>query len=377
MKELDETITERRRQTRSSVYHYLYDAQSPCSKQDIARDLNLSLPTVYQNVAELEKAGLIEYCGASRSVGGRPAMQLRTVAGARCSIGISITGHLLRFIAVDLSLSEIAHREVSHSIDIASDSYSGFVSAQLERFVRENGISQETILGVGITVPGIILPGSTTVSYAPTLSLRNLSFQNVISAIPFPVRLENDGNSGGFAEWYKSADHRNMAFLSLSDGVGGAVFVNGDQYTGGSYRSGEFGHMCVERGGRICACGKRGCLEAYCSSDRLSTDLGITVGEFFDGLNAGNGDFGNIWEEYKQHLAVGIHNIRMSLDCDIVLGGIVADYLNPYLPEIRRLVAEADPFETECTYLRTASDSKYCDILGAALGFIRDFLAEI
>lgn len=377
MKVLNDTITERRRQTRSSVFHYLYSSPVPCSKQDIARDLNLSLPTVYQNVSELEDAGLIEYCGASQSIGGRPAMQLRTVAGARCAIGISITGHLLRFIAVNLSLKVIAHKEVSHNVDIAGESYSAFVSAQLDRFIRENGIGPESVLGVGITVPGVILPGSTTISYAPTLSLRNLSFQNVINAIPYPVRLENDGNSGGFAEWFSDSSRKNMAFISLSSGVGGSVFVNGNQYVGGSLRSGEFGHTCVERGGRKCACGKRGCLEAYCSSDRLSTDLGITVEEFFEGLKAGNEEYRRIWDEYRQHLVIGIHNIRMSLDCDIVLGGMVAEHLDPYLPEIRQLVQESDPFDEECTYLRTAVDSKNCDILGAALGFIRDFLSEI
>lgn len=377
MKELNGTISERRRQTRSSVFHYIYDAAAPCSKQDIARDLQLSLPTVYQNVAELEEAGLIEYCGPTQSAEGRPAMQLQSVAGARCSAGISITGHLLRFIAVDLSMKEIAHKEVPHNLSIGGPEYSEFVSSQLELFINENGIKPDSVLGVGITVPGIILPGSTTVSYSPTLSLRNLSFQDVINAIPYPVRLENDGNSGGFGEWYINSDRRNMAFLSLSSGVGGAVFVNGSQYLGKNFRSGEFGHMCIEYGGRKCACGKRGCFEAYCSSDRLSTDLGISAGEFFEELKAGNEEYGKIWEEYKRHLVTGIHNIRMSLDCEVVLGGIVADYLGPYMPELKELVVQEDPFETECNYLRTASDSRYCDILGAALGFISDFLAEI
>ena len=79
---LEETLTERRRRTRSSIYHYLYSAEAPCAKQKIAADLNLSLPTVYQNLTELAEAGLIDYAGAQPSSGGRPAMNLAVVAGA-------------------------------------------------------------------------------------------------------------------------------------------------------------------------------------------------------------------------------------------------------------------------------------------------------
>lgn len=377
MKELNGTISERRRQTRSSIFHYIYDSPAHCSKQDIARDLNLSLPTVYQNVAELEEAGLIEYTGPLQAAEGRPAMLLQPVAGARCSVGISITGHLLRFIAVNLMFKEIAHKEVPHELTIGGPEYATFVTAQLGQFIAENRINPDSVLGVGITVPGVVLPGSTTVSYSPTLSLRNLSLQNVIDLIPYPVRVENDGNSGGFGEWVTGSERRDMAFISLSSGVGGAVFVNGSQYLGGNFRSGEFGHTCLRPGGKKCACGKRGCFEAYCSSDRLSEDLGITAGEFFKGLKAGNNDYEKIWDEYRRNLATEIHNIRMALDCEVVLGGIVADYLEPYLQEIKELVAEGDPFEAKCNYLRTARDSRYCDILGAALGFIGEFLEEI
>ena len=78
--------------------------------------------------------------------------------------------------------------------------------------------------------------------------------------------------------------HLSMAYLSLENGVGGAVLVNGDLYAGDNRRSGEFGHMCVEPGGLPCKCGKRGCLEAYCSARRISDDINITLKDFFAGV---------------------------------------------------------------------------------------------
>ena len=377
MEELNSILTERRRQTRRSVYQYLYNSPFPRSKQEIAKELSLSLPTVYQNVSELTDAGLIEYAGSAQPAGGRPAQQLRIVKRAKYSIGISITGHLLRFVAVDLAADEIACKEVRHIYNVEEKEYESFVAGQLEEFISENALVRENLLGVGITVPGIIPPDSSTVFYAPTLSLRNLSLQGIVDAIPYPVRLENDADSGGFAEWYRDHEHKNIAFLSLSEGVGGAVLVNGDRYTGNNFRSGEFGHMCLERNGRQCACGKRGCLEAYCSSSRLSSDLGISPEEFFASLESGNEEYRAIWEEYKEYLATGIHNIRMALDCDVVLGGIISEYLGPYLPEIRELLSESDPFCDECDYIRLTGNPKGSDILGVALWYIRDFLDRI
>ena len=377
MSGLNDTISERRRQTRSSVYHYLYQSPEPRSKQDISRDLNLSLPTVYQNVSELMNAGLIEYAGASQSAGGRPAMQLRIVPGARCAIGISITGHRLRFAATDLSREEIAYLDLPHNLNVEEEGYSEFVAERLEQFIDENNLDRKKILGVGISLAGIILPEISTVLYAPTLYLRNLSLKALIDAIPYPVLPWNDASSGGFAEWYGSESRESIAFLSLAEGVGGAVLVNGDQYTGNNYKSGEFGHMCVEWNGLPCSCGKRGCLEAYCSAKRLSSDLDITLSDFFAGLEQGKSEYTAIWEDFKKHLIIALHNIRMSLDCDIVLGGYLTEYLKPYLPELREMLAESDPFDRECQYLRISRYSKDSSMLGVALTFIRDYLNSI
>lgn len=64
--------------------------------------------------------------------------------------------------------------------------------------------------------------------------------------------IENDATSGGYAEWFTHWQGRDIAYLLLETGVGGAILVNGGQYQGVNHRSGEFGHMCVEPGGLPC-----------------------------------------------------------------------------------------------------------------------------
>ena len=71
--DLDMSLTDRRRHTLSSIYRYIYDAKGFCSRQSLARDLGLSLPTVYQNLSKLMSAGLVQDSGEQQSTGGRPA----------------------------------------------------------------------------------------------------------------------------------------------------------------------------------------------------------------------------------------------------------------------------------------------------------------
>ena len=146
------TPTDRRRRTRSSIYHYLYAAPSPCSKQQIANDLNLSLPTVYQNLSELLEAGLIDYTGAQRSSGGRPAKQLSVIPDARLSVGISITVHRLRFILTDLKCNQRGFKDVHHTHALEEDSYDAFLAAELESFLNEQQVDRSRLPGVGVTI---------------------------------------------------------------------------------------------------------------------------------------------------------------------------------------------------------------------------------
>lgn len=377
MEELNTNITERRRQTRSAIFSLLYESEEPCTKQSIAKTLNLSLPTVYQNIDELVEAGYIEYCGFRPSRTGRPAMGLRVVNGIRYAIGLSITQKKIRFALTDLSKEELAYKSVLHRMDVRSPEFISFVAEELEHFIDENSLDRERILGVGITLAGIIKPESNKILYAPTLHLVDFSLDAMAEAIHYPVYIENDASSGGFAEWFNNSEDSNIAYLSLEEGVGGALFINGEPYTGKNNRSGEFGHMCVEIGGRRCKCGRYGCLEAYCSSLRINSDFGTDCEEFFAKLDEGDEKALRIWEDYKSHLATGIVNIRMALDCEIVLGGFLAEYLRPRLPEITALLRERDSFDHECSYLKISHLPKYNSILGVALSFIREFINSI
>ncbi|MVB09377.1 N-acetylmannosamine kinase [Caprobacter fermentans] len=378
MKELKVPVTERRRLTRNSIYSFIYESESPPSKHEIAQKLGLSLPTVHQNITELLNAGLIQVGKVQKSTGGRRAIGYSIVSDIKFAVGISITADKVHFLASDLKQSELAYKQIAIG-SLKMNEIGARVAGDLETFLNENRLDRSRMLGVGITLPAVLDEEKDEVKLSPTMQMRNISLSTIREPIPYTTYIENDGTSGGFAEWFGSRNTvgNNIAYLYLENGVGGAVLINGAQYYGKNRRSGEFGHMCVEPGGLLCSCGKRGCLEAYCSALRISTKIGVSIEEFFDGLKQGNREYRLLWEDLLEHLAIGINNIHMMLDCDVVLGGFLSQYLEPYLPELKRMVEQKDTFEDGSEYLRLGRYPRKANMMGVAWCYIKKYIESV
>lgn len=377
MAKLAETVTERRRQTRKSIYKYLFFSDKPHSKQEIASELSLSMPTVHQNLSELIEAGLIRSDGMQQSTGGRRAKRLTIAENAYFAVGVSITEDRLRFLAANLRMREIAYKSNKRLAIHEVNDIGQLLADELELFLNEFGLNRTKLLGVGIAIPAVINVELQEISLAPTLHLKNISLSAITRHLKYPFYVSNDATGGGYAEWFTQPGQNRMAYLSLEGGVGGAVLLNGAPYEGDNRRSGEFGHMCIEPKGLPCNCGKHGCLEAYCTAARISDDLGISVEEFFEGLELENPFYIALWDDLLSHLAIGINNIRMALDCDVILGGLLTQFLEPYLPKLRKLASDLNTFETNADYIKQCRYPKRASTLGVALHFINEFIENI
>ncbi len=370
------TVPERR-PSRTDIYGYLYRTTGFCSRQRISEDLGLSLPTVYQALSELMELGLIRTSGEQKASRGRRPQGLEIVPDARFAIGVSLTEDRLRLSAVDLRLSELAHARIPLDSSLPFSELGPLLARELEAFLESAGLERERLLGVGIALPAVLDAEARRVVLAPTLSFRNLSLDDLTSPIPYPTQVANDSSSGGLAECFVRQTRRNMAYLSLENGVGGAILAGGTPYLGDNRRSGEFGHMCVEPGGRRCRCGRLGCLEAFCSTRRIEEETGLSLDVFFEKVRLHSPEHELLWYDMLRHLAVGISNIRMALDCDVVLGGVLSQYLPPFLPRLREYVAALDPFEGSADYLQLSTLRRHTVSLGAAVPFLQQFLDTV
>ena len=183
-----------------------------------------------------------------------------------------------------------------------------------------------------------------------------------------------------------------MVYLSLSNSVGGAVISademksnagvrnsddGSEMYMGDNWRSGEFGHMVIHPEGKICYCGKKGCLDAYCAASNLADLEEGNLRAFFEKLESGHEEYCRRWEEYLKDLAIAIDNLRMCFDCEVVLGGYVGNYMEPYLERLRAMVAAKNIFGGSGDYVRVCRCRDEASAYGAALYQIEQYIAKI
>ncbi len=360
--------------TRARIYRALYDAEALCTRQMLAELCGISMPTLYHNLTDLMDAGLVRSSGEEQSTGGRRAQGLEIVPDARVAVGVSVTERHLLMTATDLRLRETAFRSLA--LDTAKQiREGGLIAPHIESFLDDYRVDRSRLLGVGITIPGMLTRDGRRIFMAPTIGVRDMPVSLLTRDIPCPVHVENDGSASGNAEYFVRRERRSLAYISLENGVGGAVVLSaGRPYAGANSRSGEFGHICVEPGGRRCSCGKRGCLEAYCSPRRIWDEFGVSAPAFFRGVEEHEPAYETLLYDILRHLAIAVNNVRMALDCDIVLGGSFSEHLQPYLPILRRYVVAGNPFDENADFVHFSRFRRHIALRGGALYFIQKFI---
>ncbi|NLB81274.1 MAG: ROK family transcriptional regulator, partial [Clostridiaceae bacterium] len=307
--------------------------QKEMTKQDLARSLGLSIPTVSQILKELTERGLVKEAGMLESTGGRKPTLNALVYDAKFAVGIEITLNHIRFVLIDLYGNISAHKYIRICFQ-NTQTYTDSLNSLTEQFIADNCTDRGKILGIGIAIPGIVQKNKEMIEYVPTLRVKNYPLSEITKNFRYKVKVDNEANLAGFAEIWCRQHISDAVFLSINKGVGGAVIINDKVYYGSNYRAGEFGHMTIVKDGKKCACGKKGCFEAYCSTMVLSDNNGDEITDFFKKLEKGNKDCMAIWDEYLDHLAAGINNIRMVFDSEIIIGGDIHRYIKKYINQL-------------------------------------------
>lgn len=352
-----------------------YDRQS--SRQNIADKLDLSLPTVANNLKLLNKQGLIYNAGTFKSTGGRKATLLRCVPDARYAVGIDITRNHLSIVIINLDISIIGSHRIRRKFE-DNDIYYQYMSEELENLLDQYQITRDKLIGVGISLPVIVNADHKTISYATVITVAPEIYNRISQHLPYPFLLFNDANSAGQAESWAYHYDNTVVYLSLSNSVGGATVNGRDISTGDNCRASEFGHICIVPNGRRCYCGRYGCLDAYCSAKILSDFESGDLKAFFTELKTGkNLGYQQVFEDYLNHMVSAVNILRMCYDCDVILGGYVGAYLGDYLDIIREKASRLNPFEHNSDYIRVCHYQTEASAVGAAIYYINEFVETI
>ena len=363
--------TDKKTITRSRILNYVINNQIT-SKAEVSKNLNLSMPTVLSNINDLIAKGIIMETGEYESTGGRKAKSIGINPSYRYSVGIVITANHVGIVLVNLKYEIVKFRRVRMKFS-PDASYCQDLSVLTSEFLKDTEY-QDRILGIGISIPGIISQKAHLLIKSHALQLENYSLSFLEQAFDLPVYFENDANAAMMAEDMNR--YKNAIYLSLNNTLGGAFCIGGKLFQGENQKAGEFGHMILVPGGRKCYCGKKGCADAYCAASALTDEIN-SLETFMEQLKSGDEAAEEKWSEYLDMLAVLISNLRMAYDMDIILGGEVGGYLAEHMLPLGEKVMEYNGFDHDIRYLRNCSYKREASAVGAAKHFLQDFIKNI
>ena len=186
--------------TKSKIVNYIINREST-SKVEISKELNLSMPTVLSNVKDLLEKGIIIETGEYESTGGRKAKSIGINPSYRYAMGIVITANHLGMVLVNLKY-EIVKSERIRLKFVSDMSYCSQVADFAAKFLdhMNDAEQKEMLLGVGISIPGIINQEQKLVIKSHALKLENYSLSFLEQAFSVPVYFSNDANAAMMAE---------------------------------------------------------------------------------------------------------------------------------------------------------------------------------
>ena len=367
------SMTDIRKKNCSDVYRLIY-RERRISKSKIASVLEMSLPTVTQHLAALEKEGLIEKQGQLSSSIGRKAAAYTARPSARTAVGVEVLPERVTAVVIDLYGTVIAKKERPLPFS-QEDAYFEALAGLIREALA--GTAGEEVLGVGLGMQGLVTENGREMLYGKILDCTGLTVLPLERRLPWTVRFVHDSECAAELELWRRPALTDAVYLSLGTHLGGAIISDGRIQRGRTGRTGTFEHMTLEEGGRQCYCGKRGCVECYCSADALLRGGGSLV-DFFQKLREGDDDCRGRWTEYIDCLALALNNIHMVMDSEIVLGGHIAPYLTQEdLERIFSAIQARTAFPEKENFLCLGVQE--CDIIatGAAIPFVRTFLRSV
>ena len=250
------------------IKKYIYQ-HSPISRVEVARSLSLTTPTITGMVTPLLAKGLLrETDGPQDEKGkhaGRPRTFLEFVPGAYSICGVDVGPYWINYVLTDLQGNILARRHTEDVLDEYRKTLD-LLAREIPRFVKEAGAEMSDLLGVGISMPGLIDGSADKIYTTFQANWTEHDFAKELGGLlGTRVMVENNvrARAVGANLFDRSVTAEPFAYFYVSFGVACQMILDGKVLYGQSAAAGEIGHTVVQRGGPVCpTCGNRGCLEA-------------------------------------------------------------------------------------------------------------------
>jgi transcriptional regulator of PTS gene len=257
------------------VLHAVRLSRTSMSRGEIAEATGLSQPAVSSLTRRLLVSGAMREEGTRPSAGGgRRERELALNPDYLWVVGVGVSLHRVTVTLTDFK-GEVRHtRDSPLTTPMRSAALIKRLVADVRVCIAQAGGAAipARLAGVGVALPGFIDSMGDKVHWSAVFATGKVTvvrdFSGAMSReLGVPVFVENDANIRALAEqWFgQAARMSNVAVITLDQGLGLGLVVNGELYRGRAGLAAELAHVQVEPGGRQCHCGKHGCLEAYVS----------------------------------------------------------------------------------------------------------------
>lgn len=348
---------------RSAILSQLF-LSGPLSRSELTERLGLSSGAVSKITAELIDEQVIAEAGQVESGGGRPRVLLRMDPNYGRVIGVVIGETDIRVEIFDWAMTQLAEfvsplPAVSFRGGLDADMVADLIVDGVRGVIVAADVADETVIGVGVSVPGTVEQGSAAFVHAPIVGWVGVPLGWMLRerGLMMPVHVERGAKAVGQAEmWFGAGRGVGRAIMVLvGSEVGAAVVTDDVTHPETGSIAGGWGHTTIVFGGRKCRCGRNGCLEAYVGAQsvleryrNMGMDDEIVGGNEFSQLaslletSAQPSMAADLMDEVADLLGAGIANLTNLFHPErVMLGGWMGLALGRHrLPRIREVARE-------------------------------------
>ncbi|KXF81423.1 DNA-binding transcriptional regulator NagC [Enterovibrio coralii] len=259
------------KQLNGAAVYRLIDQQGPISRIQIADVSSLAPASVTKITRQLLERGLIKEVAQQASTGGRRAISLTTECAPFHSLAVRLGRDRIELALFDLSGKLLAAHEEAFHYPSQEALIEGLLH-HLHSFLASKQDVLKELIAVAISLPGLVDAETGIVEYMPHISIDKLPLSDLIRD-EFGVQcfIGNDTRGQALAEHYfgVSKNYFDTLLVSVHNGAGAGIIVNGQVFLGYNRNVGEIGHIQIDPLGKKCQCGNFGCLETVASNPAI------------------------------------------------------------------------------------------------------------
>lgn len=269
------------------------------------------------------------------------------IGGSHIAAGlVNKNGNLLSKVSKDIDINRISDEKKSENLILE------LIENEINLLLQKNGLDLGDISKIGISVPGI--PEEGKIKNLVNLNIKDFNIGQILKEkYNAVIKIKNDGKCAGLAEkkYGSLKSYKDCAFLCIGTGVGAAIFLSGELLEPNIRPGFELGHMIIEKNGRICNCGQKGCFETYASMKRFkkeaisrldfdkNTEIQAEEVQNYIRQNIDNKKVEEFIEEYLQNVSIGLINIINIFEPEaICFGGSFSYYEDIFIPRLYNLL---------------------------------------